>query len=169
MSAIRAKGLWTNIHPTLCAISDSMHCNTREISDAPGYSTLSFRYFPLFRAEELHGVKGFPKCDLERKMTHVGLFAAGMAAAHVAGTERQISKEKDISRVINGVSAKRQLLGQKVYNDRGEMVGKIDDLILTKKVVTYAIGKFLRDGNRIVLPDASTACLSFPNVKVSRT
>jgi sporulation protein YlmC with PRC-barrel domain len=110
-------------------------------------------------------------------MTHIGLFAAGVAAAHVAGTERQISKEKDKCRVINGVSAKRQLLGQKVYNDRGEMIGRIDDLILTKKVVTYAIvgaggflglgthnvaipaGKFLRDEDRIVLPDASEEAL----------
>jgi sporulation protein YlmC with PRC-barrel domain len=110
-------------------------------------------------------------------MTHIGLFAAGMAAAHVAGTERRVSKEQDMSRAINGVSAKRQLLGQKVYNDQGEMVGKIDDLILTKKVVTYAIvgaggflglgthdvaipaSKFLRDEDRIVLPDASKEAL----------
>ena len=110
-------------------------------------------------------------------MTHFGLFGAGMAAAYVAGTERQVFKEKDASRVINGVSAKRQVLGREVYNDQGEMVGKIDDLILTKKVVTYAIvgaggflglgrhdvaipaDKFLRDNDRIVLPDASKEAL----------
>ena len=110
-------------------------------------------------------------------MTHIGLFGAGLAAACVAGTERRVFKEKDTSRAINGVSAKRQLLGQKVYNDQGEMVGKIEDLILTKKVVTYAIvgaggflglrthdvaipaGKFLRDEDRVVLPDASKEAL----------
>jgi sporulation protein YlmC with PRC-barrel domain len=110
-------------------------------------------------------------------MTHFGLFGAGMAAAYVAGTERQVLKEKDPCRVINGVSAKRQVLGQEVYNDQGEMVGKIDDLILTRKVVTYAIvgaggflglGKhdvaisadqFLRDNDRIVLPDATKQAL----------
>ena len=69
-------------------------------------------------------------------MTHFGLFGAGMAAAYVAGTERQVLKENDTSHVINGVSAKRQVLGQKIYNDQGEMVGKIDDLILTSKLVT---------------------------------
>jgi len=110
-------------------------------------------------------------------MTHIGLFGVGVAAAYVAGTERQVLKEKDTSRAINGVSAKRQVLGKEIYNDHGEMVGKIDDLILTKKVVTYAIvgaggflglgrhdvaipaDRFLRDNERIVLPDATKEAL----------
>jgi sporulation protein YlmC with PRC-barrel domain len=110
-------------------------------------------------------------------MTHIGLFAAGFAAANVAGTERRRVKEQDVSRAINGVSAKRQLLGKKVYNDQGELVGRIEDLIVTKKLVTYAIvgaggflglgthdvaipaGKFLRDKDRIVLSHASKEAL----------
>jgi sporulation protein YlmC with PRC-barrel domain len=110
-------------------------------------------------------------------MTHIGLFGVGVAAAYVAGTERQVLKEKDTSRAINGVSAKRQVIGKEIYNDQGEMVGKIDDLILTKKVVTYAIvgaggflglgrhdvaipaDRFLRDNERIVLPDATKEAL----------
>jgi sporulation protein YlmC with PRC-barrel domain len=110
-------------------------------------------------------------------MTHIGLFGVGVAAAYVAGTERQVLKEKVASRAINGVSAKRQVLGKEIYNDHGEMVGKIDDLILTKKVVTYAIvgaggflglgrhdvaipaDRFLRDNERIVLPDATKEAL----------
>ena len=110
-------------------------------------------------------------------MTHIGLFGVGVDAAYVAGTERQVLKEKDTSRAINGVSAKRQVLGKEIYNDHGEMVGKIDDLILTKKVVTYAIvgaggflglgrhdvaipaDRFLRDNERIVLPDATKEAL----------
>jgi PRC-barrel domain len=110
-------------------------------------------------------------------MTHLGLFGSGIAAAFVAGTERQVFKENDTSRVIKGVSAKRQVLGQKVHNDQGEMVGKIDDLILTKRLVTYAIvgaggflglgrhdvaipaDKLMRDNDRIVLPDASKEVL----------
>jgi sporulation protein YlmC with PRC-barrel domain len=110
-------------------------------------------------------------------MTHIGLFGAGMAAAYVAGRERQAFKENDTSRAINGVSAKRQVLGQKIYNEQGEMVGRIEDLILTKKMVTYAIvgaggflgigthdvaipaDKFVRDDDRIVLPDASKEAL----------
>jgi len=110
-------------------------------------------------------------------MTHIGLLGVGVAAAYVAGTERQVLKEKDTSRAINGVSAKRQVLGKEIYNDHGEMVGKIDDLILTKKVVTYAIvgaggflglgrhdvaipaDRFVRDDERIVLPDATKEAL----------
>jgi sporulation protein YlmC with PRC-barrel domain len=110
-------------------------------------------------------------------MTHIGLFGVGVAAAYVAGTERQVLEEKDTSRTINGVSAKRQVLGKEIYNDQGEMVGRIDDLILTKKVVTYAIvgaggflglgrhdvaipaDRFLRDNERIVLPDATKEAL----------
>jgi len=110
-------------------------------------------------------------------MTHIGLFGVGVAAAYVAGTERQVLKEKAASRAINGVSAKRQVLGKEIYNDQGEMVGKIDDLILTKKVVTYAIvgaggflglgrhdvaipaDRFVRDNERIVLPDATKEAL----------
>ena len=110
-------------------------------------------------------------------MTHIGLFGVGVAAAYVAGTERQVLKEKDTSRAINGVSAKRQVIGKEIYNDQGEMVGKVDDLILTKKVVTYAIvgaggflglgrhdvaipaDRFLRDNERIVLPDATKEAL----------
>jgi sporulation protein YlmC with PRC-barrel domain len=110
-------------------------------------------------------------------MTHIGLFGVGVAAAYVAGTERQVLKEKDTSRAINGVSAKRQVLGKEIYNDHGEIVGKIDDLILTKKVVTYAIvgaggflglgrhdvaipaDRFVRDNERIVLPDATKEAL----------
>src|SRR6188474_1997944 len=86
-------------------------------------------------------------------MTHIGLFGTGVAAAYVVGTERRVLKEKNLSRTINGVSAKRRLLGQKVYNNQGEMVGRIDDLILTKKVVTYAIvgvGGFLGLGRHDV-------------------
>ena len=110
-------------------------------------------------------------------MTHIGLFGTGVAAAYVVGTERRVLKEKNLSRTINGVSAKRQVLGKEIYNDQGEMVGKIDDLILTKKVVTYAIVgaggflglgthdvaipayKFLRYEDRVVLPDASKEAL----------
>jgi sporulation protein YlmC with PRC-barrel domain len=110
-------------------------------------------------------------------MTHIGLFGVGVAAAYVAGTERQALKAKDTSRVIKGVSAERQVLGKEIYNDQGEMVGKIDDLILTKKVVTYAIvgaggflglgrhdvaipaDRFVRDNERIVLPDATKEAL----------
>ena len=118
--------------------------------------------------------------------SHFALFGSGFAAAHVAGTRRQALKEKDVN-LINGVSAKRHVLGQKVYNDAGEVVGRVDDLILTKRVVTYAIvgvggflgrstrdvavpvGKFVRDDDRIVLPGASKAAIrAMPRFKYAQ-
>ena len=35
--------------------------------------------------------------------------------------------------IINGWSVKRQLLGQDVYNDKDEKIGKIEDIILNKE------------------------------------
>jgi sporulation protein YlmC with PRC-barrel domain len=103
----------------------------------------------------------------------IGLLGAGMAAAHVVGTRHQASKEKDASSVIHGFSAKRQVLGQKVYNDDGELIGRIEDLILAKKAVSHVIvgvggfprvathsvaipvGKFIRVDEKIVLSGAN--------------
>src|SRR3981081_2680256 len=49
-----------------------------------------------------------------------------------------------------GWSAKRQILGQSVYNDKGEAIGKADDIIIAPdKAVSYAIigaGGFLAVG-----------------------
>jgi sporulation protein YlmC with PRC-barrel domain len=106
-------------------------------------------------------------------MMRIGLLGAGMAAAHVVGTRQQASKKKDTSSIIHGFSAKRQVLGQKVFNNGGELVGRIEDLILAKRSVSYAIvgvggflrlgthavaipvGKFIRVDERIVLSGAS--------------
>jgi sporulation protein YlmC with PRC-barrel domain len=55
--------------------------------------------------------------------------------------------------VIHGFSARRHLLGQKVYNDEGELVGKIEDLVLAKRAVSHVIlgvGGFLGVGTRLV-------------------
>jgi hypothetical protein len=111
---------------------------------------------------------------------NVGLLGAAFATAHVVGTSRSASpdsngaeRRKDATRPIKGVSAKRQVLGQKVYNSQGEIVGKIEDLILTKRAISYAImsaggflglarqdvaiavDEFVRDGDRILLPDGN--------------
>jgi hypothetical protein len=52
--------------------------------------------------------------------------------------------------VTLGWSAKRHVLGQPVYNDKGERIGAIDDLIIAPdRAVSYAIigaGGFLGDG-----------------------
>jgi sporulation protein YlmC with PRC-barrel domain len=56
--------------------------------------------------------------------------------------------------VTSGWSTKRQVLGKKVFNDNGETVGKIDDIIVAPdKAVSYAIigaGGFLGVGRHDV-------------------
>jgi sporulation protein YlmC with PRC-barrel domain len=56
--------------------------------------------------------------------------------------------------VTVGWSAKRQILGQSVYNDKGEAIGKADDIIIAPdKAVSYAIigaGGFLGVGKHDV-------------------
>ena len=99
-------------------------------------------------------------------MTRFALLGAGVALAHVAQTNRPVSK----GAVIHGFSARRHVLGQKVYNDAGELVGKIEDLVLAKRAVSHVIlgvggflgvgicrvaipvGEFMRKDARIVLP-----------------
>jgi sporulation protein YlmC with PRC-barrel domain len=56
-----------------------------------------------------------------------------------------------------GWSAKRQILGQSIYNDKGEAIGKADDIIIAPdKAVSYAIigaGGFLGVGKHdVVIP-----------------
>jgi sporulation protein YlmC with PRC-barrel domain len=56
--------------------------------------------------------------------------------------------------VTTGWSTKKQVLGKKVFNDTGETVGKIDDIIVSPdKAVSYAIigaGGFLGVGRHDV-------------------
>jgi sporulation protein YlmC with PRC-barrel domain len=56
--------------------------------------------------------------------------------------------------VTTGWSTKKQVLGKKVFNDSGETVGKIDDIIVSPdKAVSYAIvgaGGFLGVGRHDV-------------------
>ena len=56
--------------------------------------------------------------------------------------------------VTAGWSAKRQVLGKTVYNDKGEAIGKVDDIIVAPdKAVSYAIigaGGFLGVGRHDV-------------------
>jgi sporulation protein YlmC with PRC-barrel domain len=56
--------------------------------------------------------------------------------------------------VTVGWSAKRQVLGQSVYNDKGEAIGKVDDIIIAPdKAVSFAVigaGGFLGVGKHDV-------------------
>ncbi len=62
------------------------------------------------------------------------------APAQVAGSTVLGVAAADISEVTLGWSAKRQILGKAVFNDRSQRIGTIDDLIIAgDKAVSYAI------------------------------
>ena len=77
---------------------------------------------------------------------------AGDSAAQTAGSTL-ISTEQ-LREVATGWSAKKQILGKDVYNDAGEKIGDINDLIVApSRAVSYAIvgvGGFLGMGEHNV-------------------
>jgi sporulation protein YlmC with PRC-barrel domain len=86
------------------------------------------------------------------------VIAAGVAAAvaQTAGSMVSVSTT-ELREVAMGWSAKKQILGKGVYNNIGEKVGDINDLIVTPdKAVSYAIvgvGGFLGVGeHEIAVP-----------------
>jgi hypothetical protein len=57
--------------------------------------------------------------------------------AQTAGTKTLGVSVTELSNVIN---AREQLLGESVYNDKAEKIGKIEDIILTKdRLASYGI------------------------------
>ena len=73
-------------------------------------------------------------------MTLVGLSIPLPGKAQVAGTTLLGVNVAELRSVALGWSAKRQILGQSVYNDKNERVGSIDDIIIAgDKAVSYAI------------------------------
>lgn len=98
--------------------------------------------------------------------------------AQVAGSTLIGVAAAEMREVAFGWSAKRQVLGKVVYNDKSERIGKIDDIIIAPdKAISYAIigaGGFLgvdrhdvaipvsqiklQDG-KLVLPGASKEAL----------
>lgn len=62
------------------------------------------------------------------------------AFAQVAGTTMIGVAIAEISTVARGWSAKKQILGHTVYNEKNEKVGTIEDIIIAPdKAVSYAI------------------------------
>jgi sporulation protein YlmC with PRC-barrel domain len=60
--------------------------------------------------------------------------------AQVAGSSILGMSVAELREVTFGWSAKRQILGQSVYNDNNERVGFVDDVIVSgDKSITYAI------------------------------
>ena len=72
----------------------------------------------------------------------------------VVGSTRLGVAVTELRDVTVGWSAKRQILGQSVYNDKGEAIGKVDDIIIAPdKALSYAIigaGGFLGVGKHDV-------------------
>ena len=70
----------------------------------------------------------------------IALTAPALSHAQVAGSTVIGVSVAELRDVTLGWSAKRQVLGQAVYNDNNERVGSIDDIIVRgDKSVTYAI------------------------------
>jgi sporulation protein YlmC with PRC-barrel domain len=80
--------------------------------------------------------------------------AAVDVAAQVAGSTTTGVTVEELKTIALGWSAKKQILGKPVYNDRDEKVGDVDDLIIAPdSSVSYAIigvGGFLGLGERQV-------------------
>ena len=78
---------------------------------------------------------------------------AADSAAQTAGSSVSVSTS-ELREVAKGWSAKKQILGKDVYNDAGEKIGEIDDLIVApNKSLSYAIvgvGGFLGVGEHQV-------------------
>ena len=118
------------------------------------------------------------------KLVHF-LMIAGVALAVPTNSQAQIAGSTllgisvaELRDVTLGWSAKRQILGQAVYNSLDERIGTVDDVIVTSdKAVTYAIvnvGGFLAVAkhdvaipvsqfklvdNKLVLPGATREAL----------
>ncbi|MGH7365577.1 MAG: PRC-barrel domain-containing protein [Candidatus Rokuibacteriota bacterium] len=71
----------------------------------------------------------------------------GWASAQVAGSRRPAAA------VAPGLSAIKEMIGQPVYNERNQRVGRIDDLIIKRASISHAIvgaGKLVGLGKRNV-------------------
>jgi hypothetical protein len=70
-----------------------------------------------------------------------GICALQMTAqAQVAGTSTLGSASVEYQAIAVGWSARKQIIGHDVYNESGEKVGKVDDLIITPdNAVSFAI------------------------------
>jgi sporulation protein YlmC with PRC-barrel domain len=106
------------------------------------------------------------------------LLAPNGAPAQVAGSTVFGLDVVELRQVAIGWSAKHQILGKPVYNDRSEQIGRIDDIIIAPdRAVSYAIigvGGFLGvarhdvavsvsqlriDGDKLVLAGATKEAL----------
>ena len=108
----------------------------------------------------------------------LAMASTAMLHAQVAGSTLRSVSVTEAREVASGWSAKRQILGRAVFNDQGEKIGAVDDIIIAPdKTLTYAIigaGGFLGvarhnvavrvdqltvDGDKLFLPGATKDAL----------
>src|ERR1700738_2153044 len=87
-------------------------------------------------------------------LASIALMTSTIAQAQVVGSTVVGTAAADLREVTLGWSAKRQVLGQAVFNDKNERIGAIDDLVIApNKAISYAIigvGGFLGIGRQDV-------------------
>ena len=68
------------------------------------------------------------------------MIGATPSAAQVAGSTVLGVSVAELRDVMDGWSAKRQIIGQSVYNDKQERIGTVEDIIISPdKTVSYGI------------------------------
>ena len=104
----------------------------------------------------------------------LALMTPGLAQAQVAGSTVLGVAAAELREVATGWSAKRQVLGRPVFNDKNEKVGTVDDIIISPdKAVSYAsvgaggflgvakhdvaipVSQFSQSGGKLVLAGAT--------------
>ena len=108
----------------------------------------------------------------------VAVGSGGPVCAQVAGSTTLGVSVEELKMVAVGWSAKKKILGKSVYNDKGEKIGVVDDLIITpeksvssaivgaggflgmgKHDVAIPVGQLKEDKGRIVLAGATKDAL----------
>ena len=96
------------------------------------------------------------KSNILVAMTSVAVLLSATYASlgQVAGSTQLGVAAAELREITTGWSAKRQIMGQTVYNDKDEKVGQVEDIIIAPdKAVSYAIvgaGGFLGLGKHDV-------------------
>jgi hypothetical protein len=114
---------------------------------------------------------------------------SGHAVAQVAGSTTLGVAAAEMQGIMKGWSAKKQILGQTLYNEKNEKVGTIDDIIIAPdKAVSYAIvgaggfiglgkhdvaipvGQFKEEGGKFILQGATKESIkSMPEFEYAKS
>jgi sporulation protein YlmC with PRC-barrel domain len=106
-----------------------------------------------------------------RHILHASLIAFLLLPTAVTDVRAQTAGERklgvtviELNDIVKGWSARRQILGQSVHNDKGEKIGTVEDVIVTpERSASYAIvstGGFLGIGSHDVAIPAAQFKLS---------